>query len=280
MNSAIQRILVPLDPSEYTEAATLRACEIARTHYAQIEGLVVLDTPEIRSHVAPVEISHWPTVADVINDALEDAEETITECRKTFAQVCEQQRVAHEESEMEGVPATRILETSALFDLVVMGLRTHFHFETRGDHGDSLTRILDRTVAPVLAVPKDQRDPFKKVVIAYDGSFGASRALRDFVGSARPYDFEITLFSADSDPHQAEALVRRAAAFLHAHSFKNVKTATSEKSPMVALEEDHLDSADLVVAGIHSRKFLRDAFVGSFTNKLIELGTTAVFLSH
>lgn len=280
MNSTIQRILVPLDPSEYTEAATLRACEIARTHYAQLEGLVVLDTPEIRSHIAPVEIAHWPSVADVINDALKDAEEVITQARYDFANRCEEARVAHCESELEGIPANRILEASALFDLVVTGLRTFYHFETREGPGNSLSKFLDRTVAPVLAVPKGHREPFKKVLVAYDGSFGSSRALRDFVGFAKPYQFEITLFSADSDQAQAEALTNRAAAYLRAHNFKDIKTATSNKSPIDAIEQDYIEEVDLVVAGIHSRKFLKDAFVGSLTNKLIELGHTALFLSH
>ncbi len=280
MNSTIQRILVPLDPSEYTEAATSCACEVARTHYAQLEGLVVLDTPEIRSQIAPVEIAHWPSVVDVVNDALKDAEDVITKTRYDFANHCDAQRVAHAESELEGIPANRILEVSALFDLVVTGLRTFFHFETREGPGDSLAKVLDRTVAPVLAVPKGQQTPFKNVLVAYDGSFDSSRALRDFVGFAKPYEFAIKVFSADKDRSQAEALANRAAAYLRAHNFKDVSTATSDKNPIEAIEHDHLKETDLIVSGIHHRKFLKDAFVSSFTNHLIELDNTALFLSH
>ena len=49
----IQRILVPQDISGYCQAAALRACEIARAHFSQVSGLVVLDTPEIAGCVPP-----------------------------------------------------------------------------------------------------------------------------------------------------------------------------------------------------------------------------------
>jgi len=84
---------------------------------------------------------------------------------------CEAQHVAHMEDEFAGVPASVITETAALYDLVVMGLRTFYHFETRENDGDSLERILDRTASPVLAVPADPGAAFQRVLIAYDGSF-------------------------------------------------------------------------------------------------------------
>ncbi len=282
MNSPIQRILVPLDPSDYAQAATLRACEISKAHFAQIEGLVVLDTPEIRSHIAALDIYNWPAAAETMAQVVEHAKEDIEDVCRRFSDTCEAQHASHQEVKMEGLPPRLILEASALFDLTVIGLRTFFQLEDPDGPGDSLAKILDRTVTPVLAVPKGEAAPIEHVAIAYDGSLGAARALRDFVHFAQPFDFRMTLFSADGDLERAQTVNDMAAAYLRSNGHCDFETKTSQKPPFEAIESELglLDSADLFVAGIHSRKFFKDAFVGSFANQLIEHGEKAVFLSH
>lgn len=280
MNSTIQRILVPLDPSPYTEAATLRACDIAQHHFAQVTGLAVLDSPEIRRRFAPVEVSHWPSIRENLAAGLDQAQQIIDRAKERFAMTCEAQHVAHSEDELSGVPVSIITEVAALYDLVVMGLRTHYHFETRDSDGDSLAKILDQTASPVLAVPSQTGGSFQRVLIAYDGSFPAARALRDFVGFARPYDFEINVFASGGDRAQSDALLARAAAYLRSHDLHDFKLHATTQAPWDFVQEEFLDATDIVVAGIHSRKFLVDPFVGSFTRNLIESGKVSLFLSH
>ena len=45
MKDAVKKIMVPLDVSDYCEAATLRACEVAQKHDAILTGLTILDVP-------------------------------------------------------------------------------------------------------------------------------------------------------------------------------------------------------------------------------------------
>jgi nucleotide-binding universal stress UspA family protein len=280
MNSTIQRILVPLDPSPYAQAAVLRACDVAHRHYAQVTGLAVLDSPEIRRRFAPTEISHWPSIRDNLDTAFQQAEEVIAKTREHFAMTCEAQHVAYIDDELTGVPASVIPETASLYDLIVMGLRTYYHFETRDADGDSLDRILDRTASPVLAVPATTDSPFKRVLIAYDGSLPSARALRDFVGFAQPFEFEITVFSCGEDKEQSNALLRRAATYLRAHGINQFETQGFTRAPWDVVREEFLGRTDLVVAGIHSRRFLVDPIVGSFTRSLIQSGRVSLFLSH
>lgn len=280
MNSTIQRILLPLDPSPHAEAAMMRACEIAHRHFAQVTGLAVLDSPEIRRCFSPIEVSHWPSIMANVDLALDEARETIARCEERFAAICDQHHVAHTEAELEGVPAALITEMSALYDLMVIGLRTFFHFETREGAGDSLARVLDRTACPVLAVPAQTQRPIERVVIAYDGSFPASRAIRDFVGFARPMGYRITLFSAGPDRAQSEALLKRAATYLRSHDISDFSVHVSELPPWESFRDELLEETDLLVAGIHSRKFLVDPFIGSFTKQLVDLDRIALFLSH
>jgi len=280
MNSPIRRILVPLDPSEYTQAATRQAGKLAREHYAQVEGLVVLDSPGIRSDIAPVEMVGWPMVYDYVRKAVDEAEEEVTRLKQRFAAYCDEHRVTHKEAEMEGVPTDMILKVASLFDLVVMGLRTFFHFETRQGPGESLSRILDRTVTPVLALPEREPEALRRVLITYDGSFSSARALRDCLDVVRPLDAELTVFAAAKEESHAKQLVRHAASYLRSHDVKKFETVTSTEPALDTVKRDFVGKTDLIVAGIHAKRFFKDAFVGSFTNSLIEDGRTALLLSH
>ena len=278
--SPIKRILVPLDPSEYTEAATQLACQVAKAHEAQIEGLCVIDTPAIRRDVAPADMMLWPAVIDAITAAEADAKAEMDAARSKFAATCDAEGAHHHETKITGLPASHILEMSTLYDLVVMGMRTYFHFETHGVC-DSLAKVLDRTVTPVLAAPLGEATSFKRVIVTYDGSFSSGRALRDFADFAAPYDCEVTLFTAHASDDHAQQLLENAGACLNAHGITKIDNVATKKDPLDALYgEGLIDGADLVVAGVHSRKFLKDAFVGSFANQLIERGDTAVFFSH
>lgn len=281
MSAAIKRILTPVDVSAFAEAAARRSCEVAVRHGAEVTGLVVLDSPGIRSSIAPADVSHWPLVQETVMRATADAAERIHEARDRFAKHCDRQKVTHRESEFEGVPADKILEASVLYDLVVMGLRTFFHFETQEGPGDSLAKVLGRTVTPVLAVPEsDNGEPYRRAVVAWDGSFSAGRAFRDFLGFAAPYDLDITVLTAGADAEQGKVLLREAESFLRSHGVLKYRTVHTATLSTEAIHDEYLKDADLVVAGIHARRFFVDLFVGSFTNGLIERGDIALYLSH
>ncbi|MCB1237060.1 MAG: universal stress protein [Verrucomicrobiae bacterium] len=281
MNRTIRRILVPLDVSEFAEAATVRACEIAKAHDATISGMVVLDSPGIRTSVAPADVSYWPLVQDTILKATDDARERIRLARDQFIAICEAEGVPHTETEMEGVPATRILEASVLYDLLVMGLRTFFHFETQDQPGDSLAKVLGRTATPVVAVPSVRTSaPYRKVSVAWDGSFSSGRAFRDFMAFAAPYDLDLTVMTATDDERQGETLLGQASAFLKSRGVENFQTKSVRTESIDEICSAAFAEADLVVAGIHSKKLLKDLFVGSFTKHLIDRGDVPLFLSH
>ena len=199
---------------------------------------------------------------------------------KRFAETCEKQGVPHDECEYQGVPANCILKAANYYDLVVMGLRTFFHFETQSDAGDSLEKVLDRAVVPVLAVPKHGGGSFKKVLVAYDGSPQATRALRALASFEPVGDLDITVLMSDKDPDRSKFYLDHAAAFLRAHRFGDVKTVATKRDIGDLIDEDYIDQVDLVVAGVHSRHAIKDFFVGSLARQLIDYGHTAVLLGQ
>ncbi len=280
MKDIIRRILVPLDPSVFAQAATETACRIAEKHEATLSGVAVLDSEGIRRSLVPAVGPYYPMMIDAVQSKVDHADRILNDCLERFATSCEKAGVEHVETEYEGIPAQKLLESSIFYDLVVVGLETAFHFETHKDKGNSLAEILDRTITPIIAVPPKGLDEPKKVLIAFDGSFGAARALHDFAAYATPYEPEITLVAAEATDENASFLLRNASEFLFAHGFDFVETMQSEESISDVVNDELLEDVDLVVAGIHSRKAVKDFFVGSFTKELIKRGDTALFLSH
>ncbi|MEC5128457.1 universal stress protein [Verrucomicrobiales bacterium BCK34] len=283
MEKPIKRILVPLDPSMYADAATKTACRIAKEHGAEVGGVAVLDSSEITSSLVPKVGPYYPMMLEAVQKKKQHAGHILEDCLARFAATCEEEGVKHFETKWEGLPVKKLLASSIFYDLIVIGLETFFHFETRGedeDNGQSLEEILDQTITPVIAVPASGLANFNRTLITFDGSLASARALQDFSKFAQPFDFEITIFVAGKPKEEADFLLTEATEFLGAHGLKKVTTREELQPIETSLSPDFIESFDLVVAGIHSRRAIKDFFVGSFAKNLIQKGTKPLFLSH
>ena len=88
------------------------------------------------------------------------------------------------------------------------------------------------------------------------------------------------IVAAETKEENAAFLLRNASEFLFSHGVEFIDTIQSEEPISEVVNDERLKDVDLVVAGIHSRKSVKDYFVGSFTKELIKRGDTALFLSH
>ena len=280
MRHNIKRIFVPLDPTVYAQAAAESACKIAREHNSQVSGVAVLDSHEIRSSLVPTIGPYYPGMIDEVRKKIHHADEILRDCLDRFAKTCEEMGVAHLETEYEGIPVQKFLESAIFYDLIVVGMKTCFHFETRKDIFQPVDKLLDRTVSPILIVPATGLEKPEKVLITVDGSMGSSRALHDFVRYATPYTFESKLVCAEKEPHESDFLLSNAAEYLRAHGIEEITTEAIEGPIQDAVDGGAANGVNLIVAGIHSKKRIKDQFVGSFTKYLVKRADISLFLSH
>jgi len=272
----IKRILVPLDPSPYTKTAVRIGCAVAERTGAELGGLAVLDIPGIEKAVGPVPLGGVYYAERLEEHKEQEAHERIRALLQDFAAICEEAGIPHHEAEGQGSPAARILYESMFYDLVITGLRTHFHFETEKDkqEGEPVDKILDHTVTPVLAVPPefpatDIVADHSRILVAFDGSFPAARALQRFVQLGFSGAAEVTLLMSDPDKEKADSLLSRAEAYLRAHAIGNVKRQWIATEIFEGIRDHGLDRATLVVVGAHTKKGLFDFKLGSLTQKLV-----------
>jgi len=259
----IRRILVPLDGSTHAMAAVDYAASLAHAHRAIVEGIVVIE----------------PHTKGVV----EDRSRMLLDW---FGDRCNEKHVSHTEAGAQGIPAQEILEEAKTYDLIVTGNRTHFHTRHPEEIGDSLSKMLGETTCPILAVPDSREDTsFRKVLIAYDGSPHASRALRAFAAMSEPFEHaqpEITILCVEQAQMRGDRMVANAAAYLRSYGFENISTRAEPIGGILDIfHEDYRESCDLVVCGTHAKgSGLYDFVVGGFTLGLIEDGRTPILFAQ
>lgn len=273
----IRRILLPLDNSRYTEAALAFAAKIARRDDAEISGMVVLDTPGIIDSVGPY-VPGGVDLAEMYEEQeIEEAQEHIDKLLKTFKSTLGRSHVKHREFEYQGNPSSNIIKESIFYDLLVIGLRTFFHFETSDKPGDSLEKILDHTITPILAVPAHFEE-IKKVLIVCDGTPASARAMQRFSHIAEGAHYEITLLVHNKKQEEADFYLTRAEEYLRAYGTTKINKEWTSKSLTKVVEERYINKSDLIVAGMHQHKSLKEFVVGDLVTYLIKENKKPLFI--
>lgn len=278
----IKRILTPLDPSPYGDAALEFACELAKQHNAAIGGLVILDTAGIKQSVGPIPAGGLHYADLQVTRKEKHATDRIRTLLDRFKSQCQKAAVLHFESECQGSPAENIVQESVFYDCVTIGLKTFFRYSadpgadqvygTSDDHpGDSLDRITQHSVVPTFAIPMGWKPLGRsmKVLLAFDGSVASVRSLHHFVNLFPPAAAQVTLLTACQDSEKGHFLLNHAEIYLKAHGFENIQKQFTVMNIRDAMASDFIAQTDLVVLGAHSKAILVDFMVGSVCKDLI-----------
>jgi nucleotide-binding universal stress UspA family protein len=281
----IKRILLPLDPSPYSTAALNMACTIAKVYDAEITGLVILDIPGIMDSIGPVPIGGIHRAEKLEQEKKDEAKQRIESLLKSFKEKCRSEGIRYKEAERQGSPSEKIIEESVYYDVVIAGLRTYYNFETSDTYGQSLDRFLKEAVTPVFGIPENMPviknfDRKIKVLIAFDGSLLAARALQRFASLINPKLYDITLFNASDDQVEGESLLKKAEEYLNAHGIENVTKDWVKGDVINIIESDYYDKMDGFVVGAHARSGVFDFLIGSLTKFLVRKADKLVFIGQ
>ncbi len=273
----IQRILTPLDYSNYTKTAMKYACEIAKKRNAEVTGIVVLDFPDIDKKIGPIAPGGMELAEMLEKKELQKAQEHIDQLLNSFSKVCSEQNVKHREFEYQGRPSENIILESPFYDLLVIGMRTYYQFGTLDRPGDSLEEILDHTITPILAVP-GQFKKIENVLIVCDANSASARALQRFSHFAENSEYNVTLLMEHKDEEYAEFYLTRAKGYLNAYGINNIQTKRVTRSVKNVIEEEYMDKVDLIVLGMHQHKSLKEFVIGSLPKYLIRENKKPLFI--
>ncbi len=277
-NPDFAKVLLGLDGSNYAEAAKEYACEIALAHNATITGAAIIDLPGIQSTGSPVPLggTHYDVQRE--KHLLEETRQKAKAILDAFASTCESRKIKSVLHADTGSPFSEIIEESKFHDFTVIGKKTFFGYSDHETFG-TLEKILKNGLTPVLAVPDSVRK-IEKVLVAYDNSIPAAKVVHMFLLLGIWNACDITLFTVSDSSEDAEKLLSNLGEFFQSYGI-NPNLVTRSGNPDVEVKTYITENdIDLLVMGAYGRKSVREFFVGSVTQHLIQKTDIPLFLYH
>ena len=277
------RIVVGLDGTEYSTNAMRVGGEAIRVFGGTLIGVAVVDKPGIEASARGAGIGAYEYARQLREQRMSDAHERAEAFHDEFEEYCKNQNIGYELAYHDAVPFQAIIDEARFADAIVVGTRTHFHHETQSEPGDTLRRLMEIGVCPVVAVPRDADMP-RRAIVAFDGSVQSARALRTYVRMVAldPEARSITLLHVgEGTPEDDQVQLIRAQQYVAGWGLEvevmNRTGRPSEVIEQIAQEQ----SPCVVVMGAYGRRGrIRGMFFGSTAQRLIENERATVFVYH
>lgn len=277
-------ILIHLDSFESTESVVEQAISVARANEAHVIGLAPSGFASLPAG------DYFGTSARYINDIQQELDAAAKTAAEAFEKQC--QKIGFDAFEArifnESVVAS-LIEHAPFADLIVLSQPNDDGSQTSASPalvGD----LLMEGGRPVLVVPNAHTpsSDFKQVVVAWDGSRQAGRAIIDAMPLLqRATTVNIVLVNAGEKKSKFAAIHGQEpgadiGAFLARHGVAtNVRQIVTNTSVSDALLNEVSDSqTDLIVMGGYGHSRLREWILGGTTREILEGMSVPVLMSH
>jgi nucleotide-binding universal stress UspA family protein len=277
--SMLRTILVGLDGSEHADSALTLAIRWARRFNALLVGMGCVDEPGV---YGPEEYLVGHAVFEGVNASLVAEASARVEGALLRATVrCAEAGVTFRPLKDVGMPHARIVDQAQRCDLIALGRQTHFRFGWQDEPDETLRRVVSFSPRPVVAVPDETHDG-ATVVVAYDGSPQAARALASFEASGLGRGCRIQVVSVAEQRHDATRHADLAVEFLRSHDLDAVPNPVASGRPPAEILQEVMRpwGPRLVVMGAYGQPVLREYFLGSTTRTMLEQCPCPLFLDH
>lgn len=266
--------LVALKPGASNEALETQALHLATTRNWKMTGVAILD----RDLVAPAEVvpiggSAYKQQRD--EALIARAREAISAAVAGFEKRCAEAGVSASVISVESHLEKAIHTLVQRFDLLMIG-----HSTT--DDDKTLHELLKHCPRPALVVPAVAEASRKSVVVAYDGSAQAARAIEAFVNSGLGENSPVHVVTLGADQVSALSTAESAATYLKSHGFEvTVHVGDGDQSVAKSiLEAVDQYSARLLVMGAYGKRTIQEFIFGSVTSRILGHIEVPVLVDH
>ncbi|MFN4088537.1 MAG: universal stress protein [Alphaproteobacteria bacterium] len=273
---SIGSIIVHVDSGQAAAARVRLAAALAAEHEAHLTGLHPRD-----AGLLPL---YFEASAEVVAQQRRWAGEEAAMARRIF----EMQSGDADRSdwqEIEGRAVDVVIAAARWADIAIVGQTdpATASFATPGTLPEDVVLAAGR---PVLVVPPiGAAHPFRRVLVGWNGSREAARAVHDALPLLRRADIVTVLaIVADrpaTDPQSVPCAEICQALARHGVRVEAARTVTDTIEPgEFLLSEAAGGSADLIVMGAYGHSRLREAVLGGATRTILRQMTVPVLLSH
>ncbi len=282
----IKSMLIGLDGSPFSHAAVELGMCWAKQLDAMLVGIGIVDKPEVVNALPTTFIPGLLPLDPMAQQfrldqqLLKEEHRRVERYLQQFTLQCAEQQIACKVLEDMGIPAVRLSKQVERFDLMILGRRTFFHRGSSEELDATLKEVAHHSPRPVVTVPNSIRES-KCVMVAYDGSAQAARALQAFEASGLYQEKKVHIVSVAGTHAEAEQHAQRAADFLtwHDRPFM-VHAIVSDDPSSVIIKKTWLCDPAILVMGVYGHNKIRDYLFGSVTRTLLRESPVPLFLFH
>lgn len=266
----LRSILLGLDGSACSNAAVELGTRWARRFDALLVGLGIVDESTIcRREPVPIGAGHYKTDRD--QWLLEDARRRVEGLLDRLVRRCAAEGVECRVVCDVGPADAQIVQKSRLCDLIMIGQPARSRSEPQNWPDATLREVLRRSSRPVVAVPESLQEG-RGILVAYDGSPQADRALQAFLALGPPGEEPVHLLSVQPDQADAERLTAQAVGFIRLHGVEAAPLpfrSTMSADRIIISQMRNLQPR-LLVMGAYGRSPWQEFLFGSVTSRILE----------
>lgn len=275
----LKSFLVAVDGSEYASGAVDYAAELAKTSGSRLTLLYVVDIvslegPFLADLSGSVGITPFLDFQDRVRAALEEKAAVVV---SGFAAALKEKGLECSTKVETGVVSRAICQEAMEHDAIVIGRRGE-HASWRGFLlGSVVEEVVRGCTRPVLVTTREAR-PLKKLLVAYDGSRTANRALGVSASMAESRGIPVTVVCVSSDSHAGEDILDEAASFLEPHGIEPEKILESGSAVEGILAAAERTGSDLIIMGAFGHSRVRELLLGGTTDGILRKAKVPVLL--
>jgi len=275
-----KNILIPQDSSKHSRVALSYGIWLARKFDAKVIGLYVVDVvamegPFLHDLSGSLGFEPFLNFSTKMREILESKGQGIL---KEFAETCQREKVAYDSIQDFGIVTNAICERAKTADIIIMGRRgINIQFEY-GLLGSTTEGVIRKSPKPVIIVPDEYRE-IKKPLLAYDGSFTASRAMHSAAEFVKTLKLPLSVLTVSKDKN-GETLLNEAKEYLKPYNilpqFISIKGDALQEIVRYYKENNH----DLLFMGATSHSRIVEMVLGSTTEYVMRSVNGPIFLER
>ena len=287
----ITSILVAIDESESSKSALSVATELARKAGARLKGLYVEDIARLLQW-EPVALMGAALGASTALPKPLPTEEQIkvenefieerNKIQKYFDHACSNSELTDITFfTKRGRIDEEIIEASKMVDLVVIGERGKPYPGKLQEPSSTTENIVRSCVKPVIVVPEKAKRT-TRILIGYDGSKAAQRALSNGAVFASIQSSEVEVLCVNGDTKKAEKHLNDASEFLISHGIeaKYIKSSQAKNPWQATIDHAINFNAGLIIIGAFGDNKFKELIFGSTTHNVLVHTPCPVLLSR
>jgi nucleotide-binding universal stress UspA family protein len=276
----IKNVLVAIDGSEHSRAATDHALWIAERLHASVVALHVIDIVSIEGsflHDISGSLGFEPYLdfSSKMREVLEDRGRAML---AEFSERAAESNVRCETLMDVGVIANEICERARTADIVVIGHRginEKFSTGLLGSTAESVTRKCSK---PLLVCPTEWRGRIERPLLAYDGSQRSASAMQAAADFCVSLSLPLAVAHVARDEAGGARVLEEAKRYLAAYPIQSTFSCLSGHVPEQIVATLRSENHDLLFIGAYGHTRIVEMVLGSTTEYVLRNAPCPIFL--